>query len=771
MFQFEYDREQAIYPAETNDSQFIPSTRIKRLIQRRDYLHKSGKRNVYADNPEFLIYHWSGESEAFSPATGEQAKAEDKRINIGDHNCRVDNGQAFPFSDQMPSKVNGFEYSWDNWAEDYAFFLDHNPAEIFPYEKVVGEFHWQLDEARLYKYPEEVRNEGFEARALGAGGFSFTHTCPDLSIGLSLGLNGLLDKTKHYQQLYQECGNEASYQYLLASEKVILAVIRYFKRYAERALELYQQEQDPQRKACYLEVYENTQHLHCSAPQTFKQAVQWIQLYQICERMYGHGNGYGRLDLLLAPFYEADKQKGLIDRDEAREYIAELYLKYGGNYFSYGGRNQALKDATSEISWIGVEAYDMVGGYNQLGVMWHSDINPEFWRYACDVVARHGCGSPTLINYDVIRASNLRSGYAPEDCWNISYSGCQWYCSVGNEYSDHDLNSFVIIQPMQRALERACQSGVEEFEDFWILYHEEIDKTADALVRFKNKTYEWHNKVWPEMLTSFCMHGPIENGRDVTDIRAVNNNYTSVNVLGMPNVIDSLYAINELVFKAKAYSLSQVLEAVESDWERDEIMRQRFLNCPKFGNDHDEIDAFGVRLCEHIREVLESKRNIKGFNFRPSLFQYMGHTYAGQVLGATPDGRKRDEFIAHGMNPQHGRNSEGISATINSLCKIDFTRYQGGSLQIELQPNCMETAENRGELVNTFADIYFTKGGVQINLNVIDLQQLEAAYHDPSNPAYQDIVVKVTGYSAHFVLLDKQFQKEFINRVNYQNFS
>lgn len=146
-------------------------------------------------------------------------------------------------------------------------------------------------------------------------------------------------------------------------------------------------------------------------------------------------------------------KKGILTRDEARNILAELYLKYGGNYFSFGGRLYDGSDATNEVSWIGLEAYDMVGGYNHLGLMWHPDMDPEYYAYGCDVVTRHGCGVPTLVNYDVMRDSELYSGYNYDDAWNVSYSGCQWYCSVGAEYSDHDLNSFVLTAPMQRSHE------------------------------------------------------------------------------------------------------------------------------------------------------------------------------------------------------------------------------------------------------------------------------------------------------------------------------
>ena len=269
------------------------------------------------------------------------------------------------------------------------------------------------------------------------------------------------------------------------------------------------------------------------------------------------------------------------------------------------------------------------------------------------------------------------------------------------------------------------------------------------------------------MVTSLCMHNTIEKGKDVTDAGSVNSAYTSVNILGVPNVVDSLFAIKKVVFDEKKFTLEAVRDAVANDWENNEVMRQILLNQNKFGNDIDDVDDMYIRVADNISETLESKRNNKGFNFRASMFQYMGHTYAGKALGATPDGRKASEPYAHGCNPMHGRNINGITATANSLLKVDFRRYQGGSLQIELQPKFFDGKENIGQFIENFSIAYMKKGGVQINLNVIDLEDLKDAIIHPEKAEYQDLVVKVTGYSAHFVVMDKEFQEEFVARVNY----
>ena len=746
---------------------FAVNQRMKNLIARNRELALGKKRELLAPNPEFLIYHWSGECEAFAPASGELAPPKEQVISFGDHNCRVETGKPYPYADQMPSKTGKFEYSEYNWAVDYAYFLDHSPVVIHPDELIVGEMNWQLEEARLYKYPEECQRLGFEARKVGAGGFSLAHTCPDLGIGITLGWSGILEKIRKNRAKFESYGNQKSAEYLAASDLVVSAIIRYIDRYAKEAKKRGKAEVDREQKLLYERIADNCKALAVGPPQTFEQGIQWINFFFVVERMNGHGNGYGRFDQFMYALYEKGIMDGSLTRETARELIAEQYLKYGASYFSFGGRNEKLEDATNELSWVALEAYDMLGGYNHLGVMWHEDMDPAYFQYACEVVARHGAGTPTLVNYDVLRASELYSGFSEEDAWNVCYSGCQWYCSVGKEYQDQDVNCIVLIQPMQRAMKNCVQKNLTTFEEFWEEYDKEVHVSADALVALKNSQYLWQHKVWPEMITSTCMHGPIEKGKDVTDIGAVNNNYTSVNILGVPNVIDSIYAMKKLIFEERMYTMEELLDALERDWEGQEVMRQRFLNVDKFGNDLDDVDRMAVKVSEHIREVLESKRNIKGFFFRPSLFQFMGHTYAGPFMGATPDGRHKDEFLAHGMNPMPGRNQNGISATANSLCKIDLRHFQGGSLQIELTPIVTQTLGDTATFINHFSRVFFQKHGVQINLNIVDLKELKKAMDDPENPKYQDIVVKVTGYSAHFVAMDRKLQEEFVSRVNY----
>ncbi len=729
----------------------LTEPRMKRLIDRRDELALSGQRNLYMDSVEHGIYQWSKGSASFAPETGKLAAAATERVCLGDHNCRVGIGMPFPYCDEMPSVREGYEHAPLNWAADYAFFLSKLEPEIHPGERIVGEFHWQLDEARAQQYPELLDEYGERAKGLGAGGSCQSHTCPDLAQGLRRGWRGILEKVLQSQETWS--ADPERLEYLQAAEVSCRAIMAYIRKYAEKAREL----GDP-------DLAEVCEQVATEPPATLREALQWIQFYQLAERVIAHGNGYGRLDMLLLPYYEADLAAGRITRREAIELVAELYLKYGGNYFSLGGRDQTGADATSEMSWICLEAYDLIGGYSCLGVMWHPDIDADFYQYACEVVARHKCATPALLNYDKMYESEVVSGVKPEDAWNISYSGCQWYCVVGKEYCDQDKNVIVLIQVLLRALREAVENPPPDFEVFYELYMKNVEEAAQALLELKNIQYHHQYKVWPEIATSLISEQCLETGRDITDWRheGAYYNFTSVNLLGFTNVVDSLLAIKEQVYGSAKRSLAELEAAVRTDFAQAEDLRRELLAVPKFGSDHPEANALAKRLAADIAHVLREKVNCKGFPMRPSLFQFMGHALAGPYLGATPDGRHAAEPLAQGCNPQHGRGPFAITEVGASLLALDQKQHIGAPWQCELDDSFFRTCDDPGALLEALSTSYFESGGLHVNFNITTVEELEDAVVHPEK--HQSLVVKVTGYSAHFVKLSSHYQQEIIRR-------
>ncbi len=727
------------------------SDRLQRLIQRREDSAIAGKRNLYMSNPLHGIYQWSKGSAAFAPDSGPLAEQWTCRISLGDHNCKVAAGKPFPYAADMPSKKHGYERTALNWAQDYAFFLAKSPAPIHPDEKIVGEFYWQLDEARPQRYPEEIDELGERAMRLGAGGTNQAHCCPDLTVGLELGWNGVLDKVRANIGKFRD--DPAKSAYLQAQEISCRAIIDYIRKYADAAAGLGERE-----------LATVCRNVAKKPPATLREALQWIQFYQIVERMIAHGNGYGRLDLMLTPYYEADIQAGRISREEAVELIAELYLKYGGNYFSFSGRKADGSDATNELSWMCLEAYDMIGGYNCMSVMWHADIDPAYYRYACELVYRHKCATPALINYDKTVESEILSGVKKEDAWNVTYSGCQWYCVIGKEYCDQDKNVVVLIQGLLQTVKQCAETKNPpgSYEDFYARFMENIDSATSALLDLKNAEYRYQSEVWPEIATSLITRASLERALDITAIGTGEYNYSSINMLGIVNAVDSLRAIEELVFKAKCVTFEQLQAALSADFNGFEALREQLLAIPKFGSDDPVSNETARKMTDDIAGIFRKKINCKGYPFRGSLFHFQGHSFAGPYFGASPDGRCAEETLAQGINPQHGRGPFSITQVGNALLSFDQKHFIGAPWQCELDTSFFRNTPEPGALLNILSSNYFNAGGMHINFNITTMAELEDARINPDK--HLDLVVKVTGYSAHFIQLSPEYQNDIIHR-------
>ena len=124
---------------------------------------------------------------------------------------------------------------------------------------------------------------------------------------------------------------------------------------------------------------------------------------------------------------------------------------------------------------------DMIDDYNNLFLMWHKDMDPALFRYACDVLVRHGASVPSLANYDLLVDCELRSGVDPDIAWTVSVSGCQWFCIPGREYCDQDVNALVLLDPMWRAIDRAITENAGDFEAFYRLFEAEFRRTVEAI--------------------------------------------------------------------------------------------------------------------------------------------------------------------------------------------------------------------------------------------------------------------------------------------------
>ena len=692
----------------------------------------------------------------------------------GDHRCWLNIGP-FPKMDELPSTVQGYRTGGEQWGEDYEFMLDIMEPHIYPCETIVGEIYWEVSCVRPVNYRQapngaEIAEVVATANELGGYPSAYGHTCPDPEIVLTQGYDQILARIRKSLKMYTELRNERRASYLRGLEHVCLGCIKYIERYAALAERLEAEAADADEKARFHKIAVCCRNVAHKAPADFYEAVQTLQFAILFDRAVGHGNGYGRMDLYMYPFYKAGIENGTLTREEAREYIAEMYMKLRGQFFSFGGRLEDGSDATNEMSWVALEAYDLVGDYNNLGVMWHSDIDPDYYDYACDVLARHGESIPVLINWDNMYAAQLRSGIPASEAWKVVYSGCQWFCIPGQEWCGHDTSLINVIQVMERALKRGVEEDVADFESLYGLYEDELHRTMRAFQAAEAAIDRVRGETQPEMYTSMISHGPIERGLDMVAPRGVDIQYTSLNISGIPNVADSFTAIKKLVFEKKQHTLKEVMEACWANWEGNEILRQKLLNQPKYGNGMTEPDEMYVRVCDSMQEIAEGYVNQRGGQpMRPSLYAFMSHLESKDKIGATPDGRKRGDGYAQGINPQAGVSKRGLIPLANSASAADMRKFQGGSIQVDIQPRFFDGKEDRYSYIRNFSSAFFQNGGQQINLHIMDLKKLEDAIEHPEKPEYRNLMVRVTGYCARFITMSREYQENFVSRMNHSS--
>jgi len=214
--------------------------------------------------------------------------------------------------------------------------------------------------------------------------------------------------------------------------------------------------------------------------------------------------------------------------------------------------------------------------------------------------------------------------------------------------------------------------------------------------------------------------------------------------------------------------MEKMLDAIAKNFEGDEFMRQTIMNrTPFFGNDDDYADDIAQRIYRDLFDLIDGQPNIKGGQYHLNMLSTTCHVYFGKVMGATPNGRLAGKSISDGTSPSHGADTNGPSAVIKSLTKIDHTKSGGTLLNQRFLPSLLKRDEDikkLGHLVRS----YFTLGGHHIQFNIVDTATLLAAQENPDD--YKDLLVRMAGYSDYFNDMNADLQQEVIERTQNEAF-
>jgi formate C-acetyltransferase len=269
-----------------------------------------------------------------------------------------------------------------------------------------------------------------------------------------------------------------------------------------------------------------------------------------------------------------------------------------------------------------------------------------------------------------------------------------------------------------------------------------------------------NRRYHPTPLTSMLLDGCLESGVCST-AGGARYNFSGVQCVGPTDAGDALYAIERAVFRDRKLSLGELVSQLKRDLpDPDWLACLRGLE--KFGNDEAEVDQWTWYVVEAFVRLLSRFENTRGGPYTTGLYSVTAHQHFGGVTGALPHGRKKGASFASGLAPGNGMDRRGPTALLNSVNRFDFGRIANGvNFNVKFDPHILRGAAGRAAL-KSLLKTYFRRGGMQIQVNVLDPQILIRARDDPGS--HPHLLVRVSGYSAYFNDLTPEMQDEIIRR-------
>ncbi|MFP5527508.1 pyruvate formate lyase family protein [Peptococcus simiae] len=277
-----------------------------------------------------------------------------------------------------------------------------------------------------------------------------------------------------------------------------------------------------------------------------------------------------------------------------------------------------------------------------------------------------------------------------------------------------------------------------------------------------------HRDQAPRPFLSATLGACLENGRDLVDCGAEYNVGPVITSMGIAVCANALYAIKHLVFDEKTVSAEDLHQALEADWAGHEVLRQKILNLPKYGNNIDAVDRIAVKIANHQYEAINSYTDINGNAFKSAFMGISNYLPTGKILGASPDGRHARAPISEGVSPYAGTDQSTPLAAMRSAAKLNQDVHSGGTLMnLRMSPSLVNSPRGRANLGHMIKS-FFNLGGFHVQFNTVSNETLYAAQKNPEN--YRDLLVRVAGYSTQFVNLSRSMQDAIIDRNSHDSF-
>lgn len=710
------------------------------------------------------------------------------------------------------------EYSWQ-WVYDELDRFNQRTYDRFSIsEEVIAELRqllpWWKGRTLLERVMERQPQFVLDASRLGA--ISWTgqamsgegHIIVDHGMALEQGLPALRNKALKLCSLLKE--DDPDFQekrnFYQAVEIVYDGILAYIERLAD-LMEVEAGRVYAERKAELLEISKNLRTLLSGAPQNFRQALLLVWLVHLIQQMESNGHSFslGRLDQYLLPYYQRDLQSGLITEEDALELIEHFYLKIFSiiklrseghsrtqtGYPTYqnicvGGQTIDGKDGVNSLSWLCLSALAETRLSEPNFYMRVYPGTPADFLDAALQVVRMGFGMPAFINDEIIIPALEQVGVNHADALNYSSMGCVEVQVPGKwGYRANGKSKLNVLKILELALNkgRDPKTGIHlrpgdkdldemsKFEDVLSAWRTQLEFYTEAHITADNIIDQTLEEMVPNAFCSSLVQDCLGRGKQLNSGGAIYDTTGGCQV-GFPNVGNSMTALHELVFERKLLTGTELKSALRSNFEGQggEKIRQMLMNrVPRYGEDESLPDDLTRLALEDYCQLLKNYHNLRhgrgpiGGGYSASTNTVSANITAGEVVGATPDGRKSGEPTADGISPVQGNGRKGPTAVFHSVSKMPTIKITGGQLlNMRLNQATISTPESLQKLAALIRGFFKLKGW-HVQFNTISTKILRDAIENPQK--YPDLIVRVAGYSALFIALDPALQRDIIARL------
>ncbi|MCP4682915.1 MAG: hypothetical protein GY864_11325 [Desulfobacterales bacterium] len=615
---------------------------------------------------------------------------------------------------------------------------------------------------------------------------------------------GLIAMEKELSEKIEKADNlkKEELDFLQSAKIAMQGVIIYTRRLAEKIKKELEKETDPKQIDRLKKMHDICQKVPLHPADTFEEAVQsmWTlkTAVETAHPVYLHC--FGRMDQILYPYYKKDLEAGKVTPSDAVELLAELLLKImsqnirpesnvlsnfyhrflGSSPVTLAGITPEGEDATNDLTYIFLEATHLSKAITNVTVRIH-EKTPEDVLLKVSEYLKEGTSTFSLFNDAPNITAMERRGFETKDANDYAVMGCVETTCPGKT-GPMSANALQLAQLLditlrngdskllagtikEDGLKTGDPDGFNSFDELLEAFYKQAKYFMDRIVEGSNL----RDQIYAENLSAPYLSAFVDDclvkAKDVTQGggKYVFSGISTINAIA--NLVDSLLVIKKLIFENKATTFRELVDAYDNNYSGYEALLKQIEKIPgKWGNGEPETDQLAHDVMKRRFDMTYPYRSYMDGPFVIYIISMITHTIDGRLSIAGPDGRRAATPYAASCNPYNVEKA-GPTAALRSVAALPFEDVMGSAINMKFHPTGIGDSKQARKKWASLVKTYFKLGGSQLQPTVASTQMLRDAQENPDQ--YQDLIVKVGGYSTYFVDLGREIQEEVIARTEH----